>query len=185
MNPRHAKVAWIYFIGVAIIIIGVYIFAFYPEMEIVTFDSGFILTGFMFSFVIMLAGLLVTGIGAIHGKRKLREIIIQEYEKGPAPAYTAPGEGPKAESSPQEKTSPQTAETGQMPVEGAATPDPVEQAPQTQEEKPQEIREEEEPEAQRVIKVLICTKCGAENKERNIFCYHCGKKLRIKKSFNL
>lgn len=146
-------------------------------MEIVTFDSGFILTGFMFSFVIMLAGLLVTGIGAIHGKRKLREIIIQEYEKGPAPAYTAPGEGPKAEIPPQEKTSPQTAETGQMPAEEAAIPDPAEQAPQTQ--------EEEEPEAQRVIKVLICTKCGAENKERNIFCYHCGKKLRIKKSLNL
>jgi len=179
MNPKHAKVAWIYFIGVIIIVIGIYIFAFYPLLDF------YGITGFILSFIIMLAGLLVTGIGAIHGKRKLREMIIAEYEEGPASTYPATGEDPKTGAQPTEpqpietqspeETSPQTTETSQMPVKEAATPEPAEQIPKTE-----ETESDYEPEAQRVIKVLLCPKCGAENKERNVFCYHCGKKLRMK-----
>ncbi|NIP40224.1 MAG: hypothetical protein GTN37_02625, partial [Candidatus Aenigmarchaeota archaeon] len=53
------KAAWLFIVGVAVAIAGVYTLLYMPEIE-----SG--------SFLIMLIGLFFTGAGSIYGKRKMR-----------------------------------------------------------------------------------------------------------------
>jgi len=156
--------AWLFIVGVAVSIIGVYTLLAMPDI-----GSA--------SFLIMLVGLFFTGTGSIYGKRKLRGDYYMTSEE--------PGLGRFRKEKPKPVTE-------QAPTETDAGEEFLEEAEQAEEqrvERPEiktakpvlETREEPpEEEHVKVVKVLVCPKCGTENQETDKFCYNCGKKLRLK-----
>jgi len=162
MELEHfLRSAWLFIVGVAVSIIGVYALLAVPAL-----GSG--------SFLIMLVGLFFTGTGSIYGKKKLRG----EYYMGT--------EEPEAR---KEKPRPVAGPEPEVPGENEEFLEEAEQAEEQRVERP-EIETEKpvletthkppEDEHVKVIKVLVCPKCGMENQETDKFCYNCGKKLRLK-----
>jgi len=147
------------------------------------------------SFVIMLGGLLFATIGSMYGRKKLME----EYGASPRPEQKPI----------QSRKSPQTLdellkgidgrrdETAQEPEARQDNNEEVVSNYGYEQEEPMQpihsepMRNEQNEKApspttpyfkdfaQKVIKILICPKCGTENPENHIFCFKCGKKIRI------
>jgi ribosomal protein L40E len=161
---KYLSIMGMFLAGVIMVIIGVYFF--------LSYGSGS--ANFQIGLVVMLIGLLVTGVGAIRGKRNMRSVgyfaeYSQQQPTRQAPQMrAAPGpEGP--ETVPEPATEPRPPAERPTPTEPvksgrtAAAPGPAAPAAQA-----------------RVIKVIICPKCGTENQETDTFCFSCGKKLRPK-----
>jgi ribosomal protein L40E len=153
---RYVSIIGIFVIGLVMVIAGVYFFITGAA------DS----TEYVMGVVLMLAGLLVTGVGAINGKRKMRSVgYFAEYPREPSrppgpvrePARPAPAAQPE-----------QAAPSRPTPAAPATQPRP-------------EAKPQEKP-AEKVVKIIVCPKCGSENQVTDTFCYSCGKKLRPKKT---
>lgn len=155
------KSAWLFIVGVAVAVFGVYTLFAFPAM-----GSG--------SFVLMLVGLFFTGTGSIYGKRKLRGDYYMMSEEQNLESLKK--EKPKATS--------ETAEPEEMEEfleEAEQAEEQRVEAPEDETPKPSETAQKPaEEEHIKIVKVIICPKCGAENEERDIYCYRCGKKLRLK-----
>lgn len=80
-------------------------------------------------------------------------------------------------------------------MDSPTTTKPVQQIPQREVVQPQQTMEAEpaikeesvaqpviqKPKSGKIIKIIICPKCGSENESDDAFCYKCGKKLLTKK----
>ncbi len=158
------KAAWLFIVGVAVAIAGVYTLLYMPEIE-----SG--------SFLIMLIGLFFTGAGSIYGKRKMRG----DYYMTSEEPEIAKKEKPKPLSAPSELTGAEE-ESEEFLEEAEQAEEQRVESPKIETQKPalQTVQKPPEEEHVKVVKVLVCPKCGSENKETDKFCYNCGKKLRLK-----
>lgn len=150
--------AWLFIVGVIVAVIGVYMLLMVPEI-----GSN--------SFIIMLIGLFFTGAGSIYGKRRLRG----EYYMATEERDIVKKEKPKPVDRPGE-----AGESEEFLEEAEQAEEKRTEAPEIETSKPRLEATGEPEEHVRVIKVLLCPKCGTENKETDIFCYNCGKKLRLK-----
>ena len=147
--------AWLFVIGVGVAVAGISTLLLLP-------DAGPV------SFLAMLAGLFFAGTGSIYGKRKLRgeyEMVSEEDLKKLAK------EKPKPEMDETEKFLEEAEQAEEQRVEPSEGMQP---APEVQTSTPKTA------EKVKVVKVLICPKCGAENQETDTYCFNCGKKLRLK-----
>lgn len=166
MEPVYfLRSVWLFIVGVAVAIIGVYALVAMPDI-----GSG--------SFIVMLVGLFFTGAGSIYGKRRMRgeyymtseEPDIRKFGKEkpkqptePAPTGTEESEEflEEAEQAEEQRVEPPEIETSKPVLETTQKPP-------------------EEEEHVKVIRVLVCPKCGSENQETDVYCFKCGKKLRLK-----
>lgn len=137
---RYLLVIWMYIIGVIIVLIGLYTLFTSPGPS---------------TFLIMILGLGIACIGTIRGKRLMASGVLKNIPKTPVKKTKSK----KIEESIIEEVP----EEFLRETEGII-------ASET------ELEEEEKP---RIVKVLICPKCSTENNEENIYCYKCGKKLKI------
>jgi preprotein translocase subunit Sss1 len=165
MELKHfLRSAWLFIVGVVVAIIGVYTLLAMPDIGSV-------------SFLIMLVGLFFTGTGSIYGKRKLRGDYYMTSEEPGLEKFRKEKPKPVAEQIPAES------EQGEEFLEEAeqAEEQRVER-PEIETSKPVLETTQKPPEEEhvKVIKVIVCPKCGTENQETDKFCYNCGKKLRMK-----
>lgn len=153
----YIKAAWLYIIGVAVIIIGLYMF----------FTAGISSTeSIQNAFYLMFSGFAVSMFGGVYGRRVIkspdfRNAIKADMERREAELKQ------KAAAEMESKTAVQQVEA--KPAMPAAYAKP--QAPQATAAEP----------AAGPIKVIICPHCGEENKYAAVFCDECGKRLRPKK----
>ncbi len=156
------KVAWLFIIGFLIIVYGFY----------KLYQLGFPYTEptgeYSNIFMIMFAGLAVSGIGAAYGRRKLKK----QYS----------GKLEVTEISPSEE-----AATPQIPAAPAKTTEKTEKTAAKPSEKTkslvcQKCGEENPPKAKFCEECgsrlsAVCGKCGEENKPSAKFCEECGQKI--------
>ncbi len=161
---KYMSVIGMFVIGVVIVVLGVYFFMAYSA----TPGS----TEYILGVVLMLIGLLVTGMGAISGKRKMRSVgFFAQYPD----AYSRSAPMMPVQQAPAQQT-PVQPRPAPMVQPSGARPTPSTPANQP---KPKAIQEKQAP---KVIKILVCPKCGSENQISDTFCFDCGKKLKPKKS---
>jgi ribosomal protein L40E len=197
------KSIWVFLLGVAVALIGLYCLVYRPDLE-----SN--------SFIIMLMGLFFTGAGSIYGKSKLKEgeslvsaPLQQPWEYPYQPPQPQPQQTPQArEPSPAYPSGEATARRMETPAKPGETPSeefleiaedsietetPPPQKPVTSRpsasvppenaaEKPDiPARPRVGPSEPMVLKIVVCPNCGAENETRDRFCYNCGNKLKPEK----
>lgn len=155
---RYLSVIGLFIIGVVIVTAGVYFF-------LSTGGEGF---NYQLGIVLMLIGLLVTGVGAIRGKRTMRSV--GYFAQYPPESYMRPQAQAAARPATQPETTPVAYSAEPQP---ASRPTPASPATGTK-------AETKEKEPHPVVKVLVCPKCGSENQVTDIYCFSCGKKLRPK-----
>ncbi|UCD07898.1 MAG: zinc-ribbon domain-containing protein [Candidatus Aenigmatarchaeota archaeon] len=149
---KYLSIIGLFVVGVIIVIFGVY-YLLTSAVESFEYQLGIIL---------MLIGLLVTGVGAIRGKRTMRSVgYFAQYPPGAPPRPVRPAAA-------------QARPAPGAPVQPPA-PRPTPSAPATQPAKASPAKA-----AEKVVKVLVCPKCGSENQVTDMFCFSCGKKLRPK-----
>lgn len=198
MGSERLRAAWLFFIGVIIIIVGFFLFVFMVLDQTYSFGS-------------MLAGLLVSTVGSIYGRRKvalngfsgppidtssqrisisdLLSGIDQRSPKSEAlqqqviqPVVTQPSSDDSLSSVP-----PQTI---QLPINDKklkeADNQQMQQTNQVTQQANQQMQQIPAPSTpfykdftQKIIKIYICPRCNGENEEKNTFCYQCGKKIRF------
>jgi len=189
------KAIWIFFVGLIVILVGFFLFFFqYLNQQ--------------YSFILMLGGLLISGLGSIYGRKKLmgaqnsispgsennagsvpvRSDNLSDLLKGIDKNYKPKQNFVQASAVKQVVTQP----VDSQPTEEETQQFPVQQKPQKPEPEPQ--RPDRQPPSptspyyrdfvQKVIKVYVCPKCGTENEEKNIFCFKCGKKIRMTSNIN-
>lgn len=157
---KYLSIIGLFVIGIIIVIAGVYYFI-TSAAETFEYQLGIIL---------MLIGLLVTGVGAIRGKRTMRSVgYFAQYPPG-APARPAPA---------QPRPAPETPPAGSEPPTQTPAPRPTPSVPATQ---PAKAGAKPAKTPEKVVKVLVCPKCGSENQVTDMFCFNCGKKLRPKRA---
>ncbi len=150
---HYAKVTTLYFIGVAVVIFGLYIF----------------LTGELYSqtesFYFMSAGLAVSGVGSRYGHKHLRD-----------PRFQKKAEQIRKEAEKKRKQEEKDKDAKRKEEEKVRK----EQEKQSEKEaiKVQEKKEPEPERGTKVVKIVICPDCGEENKYTAKFCDNCGRKLR-------
>ncbi len=181
---QYLKVLWIFLFGMVIVLYGVYVLFVFGAVGLYTLGS---------SFWVMLIGLLLTGVGSIYGKKKMQDPnTFRQKPKG--------GLGGFISSTPQQAPARQLQEA---PTEPKNPMRPVLQGAEKRIE--EDVRrvvskgmriastvatKASTPSTQagsqgasqgevKVVKVLICPKCGSENQEIDKFCFNCGKKLRM------
>jgi len=189
---QYLKVLWIFLFGVILVLYGVYMLFVFGEVGLSTMGS---------SFWVMLIGLLLTGVGSIYGKKKLQDPNTFRPKPGggglgsfirstPQVAAQQPAKELQ-EASTEVKTNPMTPvlHNAERRIEDdvkrvvskgirmastvaskASTATSSQTSSQTQSNQQENVK---------VIKVLICPKCGSENQEVDKFCFNCGKKLRM------
>jgi DNA-directed RNA polymerase subunit M/transcription elongation factor TFIIS len=192
MMSQYLQVVWMYVIGILIIFIGLYL---------MMHNSG------PSSFMVMLVGLGISAMGAAHGRRMrvMGQYDIEELmrQRGLAPkegeagqqqgADGSPGEMEAGAREPQEEAGGTEEETGDK--EGSEAPKSgvrgllKRTGIEVGRRKPEDILSEMEMEDIKSGKLmpteadvieLVCPKCGAENEDKNFFCFSCGNKLRRK-----
>ncbi len=152
---KYLSIIGLFVIGVIIVIFGVYYFL---TSAVESFE-------YQLGIVLMLIGLLVTGVGAIKGKRTMRSVgYFAQYPPGTPYRPVRPATS-------QEKPDPESSAQPHAPR-------PTPSAPATQPAKASPAKSAKA--AEKVVKVLVCPKCGSENQVTDMFCFNCGKKLRPK-----
>lgn len=202
MGVNVIKAIWLFMAGVVLITISLTLF-FLGHLDQ------------QFSFIIMVTGLLLSGLGSIYGKRKM----CAEFDNvKPETAPQLMPANPTTQSSslqqlsaalaPKSKAAPpqavpvatQTTQIQQQPVVQPLAKPPVQPQPAQPQPQTQSMVQPKQDEANlismqgqekqmplppapstKVIKVYICPKCGEENAQMNVFCYHCGKKIQFSK----
>ena len=201
------KSIWVFLLGVAVSLIGLYTFLTRPDM-----GSN--------PFIRMLMGLFFTGAGSIYGKKKLRKgyppgsFPPEGVQRGlgyppffqlPRRREQPPGETPSEprgyymEASEQHVEPEAPSEPREVPMQAMGTREYSEPA-ETPSEDFLEIAEEKigaetvapsktpefgtpvgtatKPKAGRILKIVVCPNCGAENETKDKFCYSCGFKIK-------
>lgn len=157
---KYLSIIGLFLIGVVIVIVGVY---FFITSAVESFE-------YQIGIVVMLIGLLVTGVGAIRGKRTMRSVgYFADYPPGTLarpPTRARPRPAPAASAAGPEFRSPVSKPTPTVPATQLAKASPAKEA------KP----------AEKVVKVLVCPKCGSESQVTDTFCFNCGKKLKPKRA---
>jgi ribosomal protein L40E len=165
MEPGYfLRSAWLFIVGVAVAITGVYTLVAVPAV-----GSA--------SFIIMLVGLFFTGAGSIYGKRRLRGEYYMTSEEPDIRRF-----GNEKPAQPIKPATTGTEESEEFLEEAEQAEEQRVEAPKIEASKPvlETTHEPPEEEHVKVIKVLVCPKCGSENQETDVFCFKCGKKLRLK-----
>jgi ribosomal protein L40E len=153
---KYLSIIGLFVVGIIIVIAGVYYFITSPAN---TFE-------YQLGIILMLVGLLVTGVGAIRGKRTMRSVgYFADYppEAPPRSARPAPAQPMPAPEAPSQPPAPR----------------PTPSVPATQ---PAKAGTKPAKAPEKVVKVLVCPKCGSENQVTDMFCFNCGKKLRPKRA---
>jgi len=191
MMSKYLQVVWLYVIGLMVILIGVYLL---------------INNGGPSSFVVMLVGLGVAAIGSAHGRRmrQLGQFGIEDLMREGGPEVAAGKEPAPTQSvaiQEQAASQPVAEQVKEVRPEERVVErgEPIEpkrggilgvfrRGPAERHMGPQEIMQIEmediksgklAPTEADVIE-LVCPRCGAENEEKNFYCYSCGNKLRRK-----
>ena len=188
---KYASVIGIFLIGVVVVMVGVYLFL----------TGGSDTTSFQIASAVTLVGLLVTGIGAIKGKRAMKSI-------GYFAAYPSESHARQVSQSRDRFLQSREAqhvmdqaevhhvEQGNMtPGSGSQAPSqtasttsepggrPTPMRPATQLSKPSPATGSMTSSGgTKIVKVLVCPSCGTENQDTDNFCSSCGKKIRPKAS---
>jgi len=155
----HAKYAWLFVIGVVIVILGIYFLIGRPP----GIPQDLIVPR---SFMIMIVGLMVTGVGAVYGRNRIREL--SGYQPV-VPIAEQKIEGPKPEVRLASQENPEPVQASTQPV---LQPIEREVPPRVSQ---QNASSPPKRGGKRIIKVIICPHCGSENDEKNRFCFECGK----------
>jgi hypothetical protein len=182
---QYVRVLWIFLFGMVIVLYGVYMLFVFGEVGLYTLGS---------SFWVMLIGLLLTGVGSIYGKRKLQDpdtfrpkpkaglggFITSTTQPAPAkqlqeaPVETKPNPMRPVLQGAEKRIEDDVRRVVSKGIRMASTVATKASTPSTQAGS-QGVSQDEV----KVIKVLICPKCGSENQEVDKFCFNCGKKLRM------
>ncbi len=152
---KYLKVTGLYIIGVIVIICGLYIFFTESSPDMICN-----------SFYVMFGGLVVSGIGSVYGRKKLRN---PDFRK----ALKEEKKQKKLKEREREKERLRKAKEKEIKKQAKVTPEPATAAA------PAESAAVEAP-VGGVIKVIICPHCGEENRYTARFCDKCGKRLRPK-----
>ncbi len=195
MMSKYLQVVWLYIIGLIIILFGVYMLMNTPGPT---------------SFVVMLVGLGVAAVGSAHGRKMRQmgpyglEDLMREGGEPLGPVEAEAGkdqekfpEEPLPEQG-QAKAAPEQAGEA-APEEKAAPEGPPEpkrggimsifrRGPPGERLMPDDVVniELEDIKSGKLVPTeadvieLVCPRCGAENEEKNFYCYSCGNKLRRK-----
>jgi ribosomal protein L40E len=189
-SPRMKKylsVVWLYSIGVSVIILGLVFVYQNPG------PSGI---------MVMLAGLAVSGVGAARGRKIM--LSGEEFAEPPkaedvrvtgSPSARKPGPSAREPAAPVDinrippkpfqpvfrgirrvvENMPRNVPRAESAAEPARTKEEAmeEELTPSTEEAHVEYRE-------KIVKIIICPKCGTENSEIAKYCYNCGKKLRTR-----
>lgn len=174
---KYMQVVWLYLIGLAVILVGVY--------TLITSPGPM-------TFIMMLVGLAVAAIGAAHG-RKIRmqgqfdmDQTMRDDDLEPEGAEKPEqGEAEEKEEAPpaEEPEEPEKAPSGGFRgLIGSFMRRPNE--PLSDEEIVQleieDIKEGKIVPTEADVIEFVCPVCSAENEERNYYCFTCGNKLRRK-----
>ncbi len=168
---RYASVLGIFIAGIIVVIAGVLLFL----------TGGSDPASFQTASIVTLIGLLVTGVGAIKGKRTMKSV--GYFAAYPPDTYSRPAQSSapiKMDRPPEQSQQPGS----QAPQATQATPPqperPTPTAPATGTPSPAAGTGAAKHSPAKVVRVLVCPKCGTENQETDTFCSNCGKKLRPK-----
>lgn len=187
---KYASVIGIFLVGVVVVVVGVYLFL----------TGGSDAASFQTASVVTLIGLLITGIGAIKGKRTMRSLgyfaqypsesharQVNQAQSRPGarpsgaaqPVQAAPSQEQSAQVTQPSQPAPSAQQASAAPSTQSSTASrPTPSAPATQVSVPSAKQSPKA--AVRVVKVIVCPKCGSENQEADNFCFSCGKKIRPK-----
>ena len=195
---HYIHVLWVFIAGIALVIIGVSVMLIF---EYGIYSDIFPEVGYSWqsiSFVIMIMGLAIGGIGAIRGKRKLQGGLYDESpwfqdnyaqkngkpkeapaippQTGMSDQSTLPVIQPKPEQQEQPAAQPEEKLKDFYDMQKEEVHKPVNEAEILEEMN--EIEHDIAPSD--VVKIFVCPKCGFDNPEANIFCSKCGKKIQTK-----
>jgi len=176
MMSKYLQVVWLYVIGIMIIFVGVYL---------LMLKSG---PG---SFIVMLVGLGISALGAAHGRKMrvsgelgMEDIMRQKgfdvrNEQDNQPVNEEPA-APEEEQPAEEAASGEEPREGRKPIFFKRFPSrPASAAADIEME---DIKSGKLAPTEADVIELVCRSCGAENDEKNFFCFNCGAKLRRKSS---
>ena len=157
---KYTSVIGLFIAGVAVVIVGIYFFI----------TQGSDPFYFQMASVIVIIGLLVVGIGAIKGRRTMRSVgYFAEYP---------PERHARLVQSVTERKSEELGRTEDSVTEAQGSGPSVRPTP-SEPASAQPAKQSPGKEV-KVVRVLVCPKCGSDNKETDTYCYSCGKKLKIK-----
>jgi type IV secretory pathway VirB10-like protein len=202
---KYSKLTIVYFIGVAVIVYGLYTF--------LTVTGGDSTSN---SFYMMFSGLVVATAGSIYGHNKVAGPGIKNG--GPGPAKPEQDKKPQAKEEKKEKMDDRIAKAMAENKDSAKRLEELKKLEKQEAKRLEDLRKEEEKEMKRleeerkkeeerlakeameeakeaeaksasapakakapsggVVKIIICPSCGEENKYTAKFCDNCGKKMR-------
>lgn len=158
---KYTGVIGLFALGVAVVLIGIY---FFLTMGSDTFY-------FQMASVITLIGLLITGIGAIKGRRTMKSVgYFAEYP---------PESHARLVQSVTERQSSELGRTEDSTTESQG-PAPTIRPTPSEPASAQSAKQSGAKGQVKVVRVLVCPKCGSDNNETDTYCYSCGKKIKIK-----
>lgn len=158
---KYTSVVGLFALGVAVVIVGIYFFI----------TQGSDPFYFQMASVVVIIGLLVVGIGAIKGRRTMRSVgYFAEYP---------PERHARLVQSVTERQSSELGRTEDSTTESQGPAPSVRPTP-TQPASAQPAKQSGTRGQVKVVRVLVCPKCGSDNKETDTYCYSCGKKIKIK-----
>ena len=149
---KYLEVIWMNLIGIGFVSVGLYMIIFLSAGNAIFNPMGFIL---------MVMGLFFSTIGGFYGKKKLLA-----------------AENPVSIESRQIDQLKQNVVSQVMPVQIAVQEKP--ELKQVVQAKPQVIGiQSAETQPGQVVKVMVCPGCDTENPPSNMFCFNCGKRLKV------
>lgn len=153
-KASYLRAAWLYIIGIIFIIIGLYIF----------FAIGLLDTSMMpNAFYVMFFGFAISVFGGVYGRHVIKSPEFRE-------SLQAEEEGGTDEEK-REMEELEESIMGEKPKKKAPPKPP--KPPQKTPKPPGQVAKPE-----RVIKIIVCPRCGEENKYAAVFCDKCGNRLR-------
>jgi ribosomal protein L40E len=156
------KCIWLFLLGAVLAVIGLLCIMYRPELG-------------ANSFIIMLMGLFFTAAGSIYGKRKLRGDIAVAIPTGQQPMQAQFMQQLQELGIPMQQfiqgMQPQ-AQPAQQVTSIPVQPQPVQ--PQPVVKPAAEAKPAAPPAGKEIMKIFVCTSCGAENEMDDKYCYRCG-----------
>jgi len=154
---RVLGAVWLYLSGVFAVSAGLYVFITMRHISYTHFSS---------SFIIMLFGLFVSGIGAARGRKILGSVpaqktlsVVVSSEPEPAPKKIIPES------------------LGEVRTENAEEKGKGTDKKPKKEPEDRDFLEIPMPEEE-AVEIVICPKCGTANQKGHKYCYNCGEKLK-------
>jgi hypothetical protein len=175
---KYVSVIGLFLVGIVVVVAGVYLFL----------TGGSDAASFQTASIVTLIGLLITGIGAIKGKRTMKSIGYfaaypsESHVRQVSQVSSRTGSQPAGTVQPVQSMSSQdqsaTPTTQLTPSTQTAATRPTPNAPATQASG--SSAKQSSKAVAKVVRVIVCPKCGSENQEADNFCFNCGKKIRPK-----